>query len=123
MAIEMPGMMRMTGHVSVTRGRTCDIAITSCLGVSDDDQRYLHRGDVEEDRYIPLSPGTPHTLRDTRTLILDTPDRQCQAAIRLVPNVLRMCGCLPVVYPPLTPPGSTYAPSSIVTPELHYSIL
>ena len=70
MAIEMPGMMRMTGHVSVTRGRTCDIAITSCLGVRDDDQSYLHRGDVEEDRYIPLSPGTPHTLRDTRTLIL-----------------------------------------------------
>ena len=81
-------------------------------GVSDD-QRYLHRGDVEEDRYIQ-GPGTPHIAGHKD--IDPGQARQCQATIRLVPNVcvLRICGCLPVVCPPLTP-GSTYAPPLLST--------
>ena len=70
--------------------------------------RYLHRGDVEKDRYTQ-GPGTPHIAGHKD--IDPGQARQCQATIRLVPNVcvLRICGCLPVVCPPLTP-GSTYAP-------------
>ena len=87
-------------------------------GVSDD-QRYLHRGDVEEDRYIQ-GPGTPHI---TGHKDIDPGQAgQCQATIRLVPNVcvayLRVSTCC------LSSPRTRVNVRS-PTPEhsRHYSIL
>ena len=99
----------------LTWGETCDIAITSCLGC---DQWSASSPDIYMWTVISLAPG-PHTLRDTRTLILagqalmsDTGSQ----AVSVGASQLCVCCCvsaggvyLLLLCPTLTP-GSMFAP-------------